>query len=80
MEVVFEVFVLLTGRLAICIATLGSCRFDSLFGDDHLIHCAAGALWYTRDGRSVVTTTGQSLAGFAFYIALVLGLVGLAMG
>ncbi len=51
-----------------------------LTSNDHSIHGAAGALWYARDGRRVVTPTGQTLAGFLSCIALVLALVGMSMG
>lgn len=75
MEIVLELLVMLTGRLVICIATLGSCKCDGILSDKHRTRSAAGALWYSHAGRCVVTQTGQSLAGFLFYVALVLALV-----
>lgn len=75
MEIVFELLLMMTGRIVICIATLGRCKCESLLSDDYRIHGAAGALWYARDGRCVVTQTGQSLAGCLFYAGLVLALV-----
>ena len=75
MEIVLELLVMMTGRVVICIATLGHCKCDGLLSDNHRIHSAAGSLWYSHAGRCVVTQTGQSLAGFLFYIALVLALV-----
>lgn len=78
LEIVFELLIMLTGRIVVCVATLGHCKSESLLSDDYRTHGAAGALWYSRDGRCVVTQSGQSLAGLLFYVGLVLALVLLA--
>ncbi|CAN7472797.1 hypothetical protein LJR118_003230 [Acidovorax sp. LjRoot118] len=71
----FELLVMMTGRFVICIATLGCCKCEPPFSVDHRTRSAAGSLWYSHAGRCVVTQTGQSLAGFLFYVALVLAVV-----
>lgn len=79
-EGLLNLLLIMIGRCVICVATLGSLKCAPLTSNDHSIHGAAGALWYARDGRRVVTPTGQTLAGFLFCIALVLALVGMSMG
>lgn len=79
-EGLLNLLLIMIGRCVICVATLGYWKCEGLTSNDHSIHGAAGALWYARDGRRVVTPTGQTLAGFLFCIALVLALVGMSMG
>ncbi len=79
-EWLLNLLLIMIGRFVICIATFGSWKCEALTSNDQAIHAAAGALWYTRDGRRVVTPTGQTLTGFLFCVALVLALIGLPMG
>lgn len=76
----FELLLTLTGRLVVWGATLGRCRCDDLGSEDHRMHGASGTLWYARDGRKVVTTTGQLLVGLALLAALGLALWKLSAG
>lgn len=76
----FELLVALTGRLVLHTVSLGRLRYGAIFGGDHHIHGASGALWYTRDGQRVVTPTGQTLAGLVSCVALALVLLGRVMG
>ncbi len=47
---------------------------------DHRMHGASGALWYTHDGRRLVTPTGQMLVGLVFYAVVAIALFGLSSG
>lgn len=67
-----------TGRLVVSLVTLRRWRGESLDGEEGKIHGAAGALSFVREGRRVVTTTGQLFAGIAFYVLLVVGMLACA--
>lgn len=67
----FELVLAAIGRFAVWMFTLGSWRCESWDGEEGRVHGAAGALWFTRDGRHVVTLTGQLLAGLAFCVGLI---------
>ncbi|WP_232080792.1 hypothetical protein [Variovorax sp. SRS16] len=46
-----------------------------MMGNESGIFAAAGALSFVRDGRRVVTVTGQELLGMAFYGLLFAGFI-----
>lgn len=50
---------ILTGRMFLRIASFGSWKCDAMGSDAHRIRSAADALSYRREGRRVITTTGQ---------------------
>jgi hypothetical protein len=62
-----EVFVVLSGRFAVWAFSFGRWRGESLDGEEGRIYGAAGAFSFVREGRRVVTHTGQLFAGIAFY-------------
>lgn len=72
------VVAIMTGRVVVSVLTLRRWRGESLDGEEGKIHSAAGALSFVREGRRVVTTTGQLFTGIAFYVLLVLGLIACA--
>ena len=65
-----EVLLAMTGRFAVWMFSLGRWRAEALDGEEGRIHGAAGALSFVREGRRVVTATGQLFAGIAFYVLL----------
>ena len=67
MEVVVEIFLALTGKVLVFLLSFGAWRSESLFGNESSIHAAAGALSFVREGRRVITVTGQQLLGMLFY-------------
>lgn len=72
------VLVTLTGRAFVYLLSFGRWRGESLDGEESRVFAAAGSLWFRREGRVVVTDTGQLFAGIAFYILLVLTAVAYA--
>lgn len=73
-----EVVLAVIGRFAVWVFTLGAWRGESLDGEEGKIYGAAGALSFVRDGRRVVTCTGQLFAGIAFCVLLVGGAIAYA--
>lgn len=69
-----EVLLTVTGRFAVWLLSFGRWRGEPLGSEEGRIHGAAGGLSFVRDGRRVITHTGQLFAGIAFYAAI-LGLV-----
>lgn len=65
-----DVLLVVTGRFAVRLFSLGRWRGETLMGDEGRIHGAAGALSFVRDGQRVITHTGQLFAGIAFYLFL----------
>jgi hypothetical protein len=65
-----EAFLAMTGHLAVRLFSLGRWRAESLDGEEGRIYGAAGALSFIRDGRRVITATGQMFAGIALYVLL----------
>ena len=65
-----EVLLAITGRFAVWLFSLGRWRAESLDGEEGRIYGAAGALSFIREGRRVITTTGQVFAGIAFCVVL----------
>ncbi len=76
----YEFFLALTGQVVLRAATLGRCQCQALGSQDHRMHGASGALWYTHDGRRLVTPTGQLLVGLVFYAVVAIALFGLSTG
>lgn len=60
-------FLTLTGRLLIPVLSFGRWRGEPLTGDEGRVFSAAGSLWFRREGRVVLTHTGQLFVGLAFY-------------
>lgn len=71
LEIVFTWMLIVIGRLVLRIGTLGRWKCESIFSDEHRLRSAAGSLSYVHEGRRVVTSVGQSLAGFIVCVALV---------
>ena len=67
MDAVVEVFLALTGKVLVFLLSLGAWRSESIMGNESSIYAAAGALSFVRDGRRVITVTGQQLLGMVFY-------------
>lgn len=67
MEALVEVLLVLTGKTLVFLLSCGAWRSESMRGNESGVHAAAGALSFVRDGRRVITVTGQQLAGMAFY-------------
>lgn len=74
-----EVALTAIGRFAVWVFTLGAWRGESLGGEEGKIYGAAGALSFVRDGRRVVTCTGQLFAGIAFCVLLAGGVIAYAI-
>lgn len=74
-QLIFELVFIGTGKVLVMVFSLGQWRGESIFGKESQIHGAAGALSFVRDGQRVITTTGMTIVGFLFYIALVTLLV-----
>lgn len=72
MDVVVEVFLALTGKVLVFLLSLGAWSSESMMSDESSIYAAAGALSFVRDGRRVISVTGQQLLGMVFYGLLVL--------
>lgn len=66
-----------TGRAILWFVSFGKWRGEKLFGNEGGIYGAAGALWFVRYGKQVVTTTGLMFIGGAFYVVLVACLIAL---
>lgn len=67
MELLVEAFFVLTGKMLVFLLSFGAWRSESMMGHESVVHAAAGALSFVRDGRRVITVTGQQLAGMLFY-------------
>jgi hypothetical protein len=65
-----ELLLVVTGRFAVWLFSFGRWRGEALTSDEGSIYGAAGALSFVRDGRRVITHTGQLFAGTAFYLLL----------
>lgn len=65
-----EVVLMLIGRLAVRLLSLGQWRSESLSGQEGRIHAAAGSLSFVRKDQRVITPTGQLFAGIASCIAI----------
>ncbi|WP_168105305.1 hypothetical protein [Ramlibacter lithotrophicus] len=63
-----EVLLAITGRFAVWLFSLGRWRAESLDGEEGRIYGAAGALSFIREGRRVITATGQLFAGILFCV------------
>ncbi len=71
----FDLVFTVIGRVAVWMFSLGRWRGEPLGGDEGRIYAPAGALSFTREGRRVITHTGQLFAGVAFSVVLaVLGI------
>lgn len=66
-----EVLLTVTGRFIVWLFSFGRWRGEPLGSDEGRIHGAAGGLSFVREGRRVITHTGQLFAGISFYVALV---------
>lgn len=66
----FDVLLTVTGRLLVSALSLGRWRADPLMKEEGRIYGAAGGFSFVRDGRRVITHTGQLFIGLAFYIVL----------
>ena len=73
-----ELLLLFTGRWVVMTISLGRWRAERITSGEGRIYGAAGALSFKRDGRRVVTSTGQFLAGVLFYVLLIAALIWLA--
>ena len=73
-----EFLLVFTGRLAIEVFSFGRWRSESLDGGEGKVHGASGALSFVRDGRRVVTPTGQLFAGIASCVLLAAVAIGYA--
>lgn len=71
MEALVELFLVLTGKMLVSLLSFGAWRSESMMGNKSSVHAAAGALSFVRDGRRVITVTGQQVAGMAFYVLLI---------
>ena len=66
----FDVLLTVTGKLLVSVLSLGRWRADPLMKEEGRIYGAAGGFSFVRDGRRVITHTGQLFIGLAFYIVL----------
>jgi divalent metal cation (Fe/Co/Zn/Cd) transporter len=66
-----DVLMTVTGRFAVWLFSFGHWRGEPLGSEESRIYGAAGGLSYVREGKRVITHTGQLFAGIAFYVALV---------
>lgn len=73
MEALVEILLVLTGKMLVFLLSFGAWRSESMMGNESSIHAAAGALSFVRDGRRVITVTGQQAAGITFYGLLTTG-------
>jgi hypothetical protein len=71
MEAFVGIFLVLTGKMLVFLLSFGAWRSESMMGNESSIHAAAGALSFVRDGRRVITVTGQQVVGMAFYGLLI---------
>ena len=67
---VFDVFLTVTGKLLLPVLSLGRWRADPLVKEEGCICGAAGSLSFVRNGKRVITHTGQLFLGLAFYVVL----------
>jgi hypothetical protein len=72
---VLGLIVIQTGRIVVGLLSFGRWGGEPLFGNAGRIYGAAGALWFFRDGKRVITDTGLIFFGIAFYAALLAGVV-----
>jgi hypothetical protein len=75
---VLGVIAIQTGRALVWLVSGGRWRGEPLFGDEGRIYGAAGALSLLRDGKRVITESGLSLIGGAFYLALLAAAIAVA--
>lgn len=68
-----------TGRFVVWLVSFGQWRGERRGGNESQIHGPAGALSFVRDGQRVVTDTGLSFVGIAFYVAMVVLIVALVV-
>jgi hypothetical protein len=68
-----------TGRVVVYVCSFGRWRGEPILGDEGRIYSAAGSLWFTRDEQVVITHTGQTFIGLAFYLVVILGAIAYAM-
>lgn len=69
--VALDMILTVTGHFAVRLFSLGRWLAEPLGSDEGRIYGAAGGLSYVREGKRVITHTGQLFAGIAFFIALV---------
>ena len=74
---IFVLTVRQTGQLVVRLITRGRWRGEDLRGDEGRIYGPAGALSFVRDGQRVITNTGLSFIGSAFYVFLLVAAVAL---
>lgn len=65
---IVELLLIGTGRLVICIASLGKWRGEQFGGAEGHIHSAAGSLSFVLDGQRVVTRTGLLFLGITLVL------------
>jgi hypothetical protein len=71
----FDVLLTVTGKLLVSVLSLGRWRADPLMKEEGRIYGAAGSFSFVREGRRVITHTGQLFIGLAFYVVLAVALV-----
>jgi len=76
---VLGVIAIQTGRALVWLFSGGKWRGEPLFGNEGRIYGAAGALSFLRDGKRVITETGLSLIGGAFYLAFLVTAIAVAV-
>lgn len=76
---ILGVIAIQTGRALVWLVTAGRWRGEPLFGNEGRIYSAAGALTFLRDGKRVITKTGLSLIGGAFYLAFLVTAIAVAV-
>ena len=60
-----------TGAVLIRLVTLKRWEVERVTSAEYRFKAAAGALWFRREGQTVVTVTGQGLAGLLGWLALI---------
>ena len=73
-----DLFLTMTGKVLVPVLSLGFWRADALLKQEGHIHGAAGSLSFRRNGKRVITHTGQLFLGLAFYVAVAFLLVAYA--
>jgi hypothetical protein len=69
--VALDALLTVTGHFAVRLFSLGRWLAEPLGSDEGRIYGAAGGLSYVREGKRVITHTGQLFAGIASFVALV---------
>lgn len=67
---VFDIILMLTGKVLVSLVTLGHWRGERLTSNEARIYGPAGAFSFVRDGQRVVTGLGLSIVGALFYFVL----------